>query len=592
VIPDPHPRPFACAQGDTGRGPNGGGQISRWSRLLSDPWQQALAVSYALLIFFIVYPLSQLLVSSVRAEGGWTVTHFRDFFALRYYRSALDHSLYVGAMVTLLATAIGVPLAAAVARWGVPGRALLRALIVLPLVSPPFIGAYSWILLLGRSGWVTKLLERMYVAVHPSAAGAVAGGGIPWIGTIYGSHGIILALTLNLYPFVFLVVSSAISSIDTSLEEAAQNLGSTPWRTFRTVTMPLLTPAILGGALLVFLTAVADFGSAVIIGEDYLVLPTLIYGLFVNEMGGQPAMAAAASMVLLALTTAVLLLERWYVGRRPYAMSGLRRPRERRVPRGLRALATAFTYGIVGLSLVPAVIVVMTSFFPSIGPMMHPGFSLDNYATVFRTVPRAMFNSLYLSGISTALCVLLGVVIGYLLVRRPNRLTAGLDAMLMVPYAIPGTVLAVALISAFGRRPLLLTGTVAILVTSYVIRRLPYAVRGVVAVLHNIEPATEEASLNLGASPARTFRRVTLPLMMPGIISGAVMTWVQVISEISSTILLYYGAWATMSVVIYQQVLSDNFGTAAAASTLLLAAVFVPLLAFNVWQGERAAELV
>jgi iron(III) transport system permease protein len=177
-------------------------------------------------------------------------------------------------------------------------------------------------------------------------------------------------------------------------------------------------------------------------------------------------------------------------------------------------------------------------------------------------------------------------------VRRPNRLTAGLDAMLMVPYAIPGTVLAVALISAFGRRPLLLTGTVAILVTSYVIRRLPYAVRGVVAVLHNIEPATEEASLSLGASPARTFRRVTLPLMMPGIISGAVMTWVQVISEISSTILLYYGAWATMSVVIYQQVLSDNFGTAAAASTLLLAAVFVPLLAFNVWQGERAAELV
>lgn len=564
------------------------------ARTFADPWRAALALSYILLIFLIVYPLSQLLVSSLRAEdGAWSLANFRDFFAMRYYRSALEHSLYVSTMVTLLATAIGVPLAAAVTRWGVPGKALLRALIVLPLVSPPFIGAYSWILLLGRNGWITNLLERVYVALHPSAAAAIAAGGsIPWFGTIYGPRGIILALTLNLYPFVFLVVSASLSSIDTSLEEAAGNLGSTPWRTFRTVTVPLLTPAILGGALLVFLTALADFGSAVIIGEDYLVLPTLIYGLFINEMASEPAMAAAASMVLLGCTAAVLLVERWYVGRRSYIMSGLRRRQEREVSPRLRALATVFTYGVVGVSLIPAAVVLVTSFFPTTGPMMRPGLSLDSYATVFRSVPRAMFNSLYLSGVSTLLCVMLGVVIGYLLVRRPGRWTAGLDALLMVPYAIPGTVLAVALISAFGRPPLLLTGTVTILVTSYVIRRMPYAVRGVVAVLHNIEPATEEASLSLGASPTRTFRQVTLPLMMPGIISGAVMTWVQVISEISSTILLYYGAWATMSVVIYQQVLSDNFGTAAATSSLLLAGVFVPLLAFNVWQGERAAELV
>jgi iron(III) transport system permease protein len=564
-----------------------------WPRISSDPWQPALALSYALLAFLIVYPLAQLFVSSLRAEGGaWTLAHFRDFFALRYYRAALDHSIYVGVMVTVCATAIGVPLAAAVTRWRVPGPAVLRALIVLPLVSPPFIGAYSWILLLGRNGWVTRLLERAYLAVRPSAAATIAGDGIPWIGSIYGAHGIILALTLNLYPFVFLVVAAALRSIDVSLEEAAANLGATPWRTFRTVTMRLLTPAILGGALLVFLTAVADFGSAVIIGEDYMVLPTLIYSLFINEMGGEPAMAAAASVVLLALTTAVLLVERWYVGRRSYVMSGLRRRGEREISPGLRALATAFTYGIVGLSLIPSLVVMVTSFFPSRGPMMQPGFSLGNYDSVFRSVPRAMFNSLFLSGVSTLACVVLGVIIGYLLVRRKGRATAGLDTLLMVPYAIPGTVLAVALISAFGAPPLLLTGTVAILIASYTVRRLPYAVRGVTTVLHNIEPATEEASLSLGASPARTFGRVTLPLMMPGIISGAVMTWIQVISEISSTILLYYGAWATMSVVIYQQVLSDNFGTAAAASTLLLAGVLVPLLAFNVWQGERAAELV
>ena len=543
-----------------------------------DPWQVALAGCYLLLALLIIYPLSQLLLGSLRTgTGSWTLGHFRDFFALRYYRAALEHSLYVGLMVTVFSTLLGVPLAVAVARWGVRGRALLRALVVLPLVSPPFIGAYSWILLLGRNGWITNLLKA-----H----------GLPWLGSIYGPQGIILALTLNLYPFVFLLVAASLSSIDASLEEASANLGATPGRTFRRVTVPLLMPAILGGALLVCLTAMADFGSAMIIGEDYLVLPTLIYSLFFNEMGGQLAMAAAASVVLLVCETAVLLVERWYLGRRSYGMSALRRTGEREVSPPLRLLASAFTYGVVGISLVPAAVVVVTSFFPSSGPVMWPGFSLGNYATVFYTVPRALFNSLYLSGISTLLCVVLAVVIGYLLVRRSSRATAGLDALLMMPYAVPGTVLAVALISAFGRPPLLLTGTVTILLVSYVVRRLPYAVRGVTAVLHHMEPAVEEASVSLGASPWGTFRRVTLPLMMPGIISGAVMTWVQVVSEISSTILLYFGPWKTMSVVIYEQVMSDNFGTAAAASSLLLAAVFLPLLLLNLWQGERTAELV
>jgi iron(III) transport system permease protein len=563
-------------------------------RARGDPWHGALALSYLLLLFLIAYPLALLLLSSLRAEGGgWSLRYFHEFFAQRYYRAALEHSLYVGAVVTLLATAIGVPLAVAVTRWAVPGKALLRALIVLPLVSPPFIGAYSWILLLGRNGWITNLLKHVYVALHPSAAAAInAGAPLPWIGTIYGPKGIILALTLNLYPFVFLMVSASLSSLDSALEDAAANLGASPWRTFRTITMPLLTPGILGGALLVFLHTVADFGSAMIIGEDYLVLPTLIYSLFVNEMQGQPAMASAASLVLLACTSLLLLAERWYVGRRSYLMSGVRRPAERSVSPRLRALGTVFAYGVVALSLIPAAVVMLTSFFPSSGPIMRPGFSLGNYAIIFREAPRALFNSFYLSAISTLLCVALGVVIGYLLVRRSSRWTAGLDSILMVPFAVPGTVLAVALITAFGAPPLLLTGTVTILIVSYVVRRLPYSVRGVVAVLHHIEPATEEASLSLGASPWRTFRRVTLPLMVPGIIAGAVMTWVQLISEISSTILLYYGSWATMSVKIYQQVVSDNFGTAAAGASLLLAAVFLPMLLFNMWQGEKAAELV
>lgn len=543
-----------------------------------DPWQLVLAGSFLLLGFFIIYPLAQLFLGSVRtASGGFTLGHFAHFFATPYYRAAFQHSLAVGALVTLFSVLLGVPLAVAVARWGVPGRALLRTLVVLPLVSPPFIGAYSWIMLLGRNGWVTHLLQA---------------AGVPWQGNIYGLQGIVLALTLNLYPFVFLLVAASLSSLDAALEEASANLGAAPWATFRRITVPLLMPAILGGGLLVFLTALADFGSPMIIGMEYMVLPTLIYSEYINDVGGQLSVAATASVILLACCTAVLLLERWYLGRRSYAMSGLRRPRERNVSPALRVLASSLTYLAVGISLIPAVVVLVTSFFPSSGPVMRPGFSLGNYQTLFYTVPRAMFASLTLSGVSTLVCVVLGVLVGYLLVRRRSRWTAGLDTLLMVPYAVPGTVLAVALISAFSGPRLILVGTVVILVVSYTIRRLPYAVRGVVAILHHLEPAVEEASVSLGASPARTFARVTLPLLTPGIVSGAVMTWVQVVSEISSTILLFFGEWKTMPVVIYQQVMSDNFGTAAAASTLLLLAVFVPLLALNLWQGEKAAELV
>lgn len=546
-------------------------------RKTADIWTGVTGLAFGLLLLLLIIPLGRLLWASlVGDDGGLTLKHYRDFLAYPYYSRTIGHSFLVSTLVTLSALVVAVPLAFLLARVDLPGKALLTSLAILPLVSPPFIGAYSWILLFGRAGYVTGLLQQ-------------AGISIP---TVYGMHGIVLALTLNLYPFVLLMVAGALRALDRSLEEAAQGLGSSPWRVFWTVTVPVTMPSLLGGAMLVFLTAFAEFGAPMIIGEGYQVLPTIVYSLFVNEMGANPAMASTGATLLVLCTTALLLVQYWAVGRKRYAMTQLR-PVPPVRPRPLvRGLLAGYAYLLVGLSLVPAAVVAVTSFFESRGPVLYPSFSLGSYREVLFNVPRAIANSFLLSTASTVLDVLLGTLIAYLVVRRRSAATAALDSCVMIPYAIPGTVVGVAYIVAFNQPPIVLTGTFLILLLAYFVRRLPYSVRAGSAILHQIDPAVEEASISLGVPPLKSFARVTARLMLPGIISGGILTWVQTITEISATIFLYFGAWSTITVVIYRQVSSSNFGAAAAASTLLLVAVFIPILCVNWLLGERAVAAV
>jgi iron(III) transport system permease protein len=542
-----------------------------------DAWDGVTGAGFGLLIVFLVLPLAKLLWASVVADGGgFTLRHYVAFLGRPYYSRTIGHSFLVAGLVTLVSLLLAVPLAWIVARAAVPGALLLRTLAILPLVSPPFIGAYAWILLFGRAGYVTTTLQAWGVTVP----------------TVYGMHGIVLALALNLYPLAFLVTLTGLRTIDHSLEEAAEGLGSAPGRVWRTVTVPVILPSILGGALLVFLTAFADFGAPMIIGEGYQVLPTIVYSLFVDEMGGPPAMASTAASLLVLCTTAILFVQWWLSGRRSYAMSQLHPSPPIRVSPLVRGLLAAFAYAVIGLSLVPAAVVAVTSFFEARGPVLYPRFSLGSYREILYNVPGALVNSVALSGMSTVLDVALGTLIAYLVVRRRSALTAGLDSAVMLPYAVPGTVVGIAYIVAFNTPPLVLTGTFLILVLAYWVRRLPYAVRSGAAILQQLDPSVEEASVSLGVPPVRTFLRVTARLMLPGIVSGAILTWVQTITEISATIFLYTAAWSTVTVVIYRQVSSSNFGAAAAASTLLLVAVFVPVLLVNWLLGERAVAAV
>lgn len=544
---------------------------------LHDPWSWATLGIFVVLAVFLIYPLFSLVLASLSGQEDTSfLGNYVRFFSFRYYWSSVVNSLFVSSLATAGALLVGLPMAYCLTRFRVPGAALLQTLATLPLISPTFIGAYAWILLLGRSGIITETLRKVGIDIPP----------------IYGWPGIVLVFSLQFSPFVFLLVSGALRAVDASLEEAGLNLGSSGYRTFRTVILPLILPSVLSGALLVFMASLADFGTPMIIGENYRVLPTLAYGEFINELGGNPSMASTLSMLLVLCSTGVLLVQRFWVSRKTHAAACMRPIESIKLGFLPQSLVLLFCVSVITVSMLPLIVIFVSSFAKTVGPVMHPAFSLASYRRVLYLIPRAMSNTLFFSSLSTALGIMAGVIVAYLLVRRASPLKGILDALVMLPFALPGTVIGIALVAAFNRPPLLLTGTWLILVISYFVRRLPYSVRASVAILHQVHPSFEEASASLGASPRRTFLKIVVPLMVPGVISGAALAWVTTINELSSTVVLYQAAYATMSVSIYGQVFSNEFGSAAALASILLAVTFIPLFLIN-WRyrGARVGSI-
>jgi iron(III) transport system permease protein len=391
------------------------------------------------------------------------------------------------------------------------------------------------------------------------------------------------------FPLVFLLVSGALAAVDQSMEDAALSLGSRPRQAFFGVILPVILPSLTAGALLVFMATMADFGTPMVLGEGLRTLPTLMYGEFINELGGNPTMASTLGSLLILINTAALMGQRYFAFRKAYHVVCLRPLQPRRPSRLRLALTSAAVYGVIALALVPAATILVSSFMPTRGPVMYLGLSLQSYATVLHLVPRAVANTFMLTGLAVALDVGLGVLLAYCLARRPSRTHAALDALIMLAYAIPGTVVGVGLILVYNHPPIVLTGTWVILLVSYFIRHLPYPVRACAAMLQQIDVRVEEASISLGVPPFRTFWRVTAPLMFPAIVSGATLAWITTIGELSSSILLYSGPWATTSVEIFTQVFSNHFGTASALASILIVAAAAPLFLMYRLLGQQAA---
>ncbi|GLI50719.1 iron ABC transporter permease [Tepidanaerobacter syntrophicus] len=533
-------------------------------RELLSVWNLISLFSLIVIGIFIGYPLLRLFIKSFLETGSFSLQSYKDFFSLPYYFSTLKNSLVVCTCATVCATAIGLPMAYIVSRFDIPCKRLINICVILSLMSPPFIGAYSWILLLGRNGFITNTLSN--IGIDPP--------------TIYGFGGILLVFTLKFYPYVYLYVSGALQSIDSSLEEAAENLGVSGLKKLFTVTFPLILPTIASGALMVFMTSLADFGTPMLIGEGYRVLPVVVYTEFMSETGGNTSMASTLSVIIIVCSTAILFLQKWYVDRKNYQMSALRPPKISELKPLAKFLATAFCFVCVFLAMLPQITVLVTSFIKTNGPIFVKGFSLDSYFSIFYKLGRNIKNTFVFSTIAIIIMVIAGMLLSYLIVRKRNKLTMAIDALIMLPYVIPGAVLGITLLGAFNKPPIIISGTAAIMVLSYVIRKLPYTIRSSTAILYQIDPSIDEASISLGVSPIKTFFKVTAPMMMSGVLSGAVISWITTINELSSSIILYTGKTGTISVAIYSEVARGGYGTAAALASILTVVTTVSLLIF------------
>ncbi len=541
-------------------------------------WTLVSMLAAAVVGGLLLWPLSSILSASFldNATRELTLGNYARVLGQPFFRTALLNTLIVGLGGMLGAMLLGLPLAVLTTRHVIAGRQFLATLAVLALVSPPFIGAYAWIMMLGRNGFIRTALEEFGVDL-PS---------------IYGFLGIVLVFSLKFYPFVFLLASSSLRTINPSLEEAAEGLGAGSWRRFFAVTLPLVSPAVSAGALLTFVLSVADFGTPAIVGGNVRVLATTAYNMFTSEMAGNPGVASATSVVLIVLSPAVVALQRASVRRRNVAGNLIRRLAPKPLP-PLRSAAAHFVcYAIVLASSLPSLVVVWTSFRKTSGPVFKPGYGLDSYSRILREVPQVISNSFVYSLVAVALIVVVGSLVGYLVARRETRVAAILDAALFVPYVVPGVVLGLAFVVTFNVKPIEITGTATIIVLMLFIRRLPYAVRSSASILKQIRGSIEEAAVSLGASPARAFALVTLPLMLPGIVAGALMSFITAINELSSSLILYVGRTMTMPVRIYLSVLDGEFGTAAALSTILLVASGAAVYAVYRVSGRNESAFV
>ena len=539
-----------------------------------DFWNIVTFLIIIVFAIFLIYPLLSLFLDGFKdsKSGVWSLMNYIQFFSKKYYTSALVNSFKLTISVTVIAVLIGVPLAYFMSFYKIKGKGVLEVLFIISMMSPNFIGAYSWILLLGRNGSVTKFLEKALGINMPS---------------IYGFAGMLLVFSLKLYPFIYIYVSGALKKIDVALSEAAESLGCGGLKKVFTVIMPLITPTLVAAALLVFMNCMADFGTPALIGEGYRVMPTLVYSEFVGESGGSANFAACMATIMIIITALVFFLQKWYINTKSFTMSSIR-PIQPKEPKGLfKVLIYLYIYLLAGLSIIPQAMVVYTSFKATKMQVFVDGFSLGSYKKVADKALAAVTNTYVFCFFAIVIIITLGMLIAYLTVRRRSVLTSAIDSIAMFPYIVPGSVLGITLLIAFNHKPLMLAGTAFIIIISLVIRRLAYTLRSSSAILYQISPSMEEAAVSLGDTPAKSFVKVTAKMMLPGVASGAILSWITIINELSSSVMLYTSKTKTMSVAIYNEVIRASYGPAAALASILTLTTVISLLVFFKVSGSK-----
>lgn len=540
---------------------------SLWERVIASsrsPWLWPAVFCLLVLVALVVWPLAALFYQSALdpKTGQLSLDGFRQFFDNPRYTTAFFNTIILGVASTCGAVMLGAPLAYVVARYDFPGKPLVALLPLVTIILPDIVVSQAWLMLLGNNGILRHGLESIGLEL-PS---------------FYGWFGMIYTLILNDYTYVYIGMLAALKAIDGSIEEAAVNLGATDLRRAMTVTLPVLAPALLVNAMIVFTLAVDNFSIPMILGGRVDVLSALTYTTFLSEMGGSPIMQSVLAVVSVVLVGFVLFIQKRVVERKTYQMYQGRSPKAVKASGIWSVLLAGSAVLFVAISLIPAVIVIIGAFTKASGPVMRYGtWTLENMERAIRTAPEPILNSLMLASVAAIVGTCFATVTSYLIVKKRVWVVSLLDYVVMLPLAISGTVLGIALIQTYNSGMIILTGTWVLMAAALFVRKVPFSIRSASASLYSIPDSIEEASINLGVSPIRSFFKVVLPVMKPAIFGAAILMWVTSLAEISATIVLYYGGMETMPIQMFRQIDAGYLARASAYGVILMVVIIVPI---------------
>lgn len=524
--------------------------------------------------------------------GAWTLDYVVEVFRNDLYREGLSNSLVIAQWTTFGCLAVALPLAVVYVRFDYPGRALLNSLVLTPLILPPFVGAIGAQAMLGQAGALNSLLMALGLMSRESPA--------DWLGQGQ-MFGVVLMNTLHLYPIVYLNAAASLANLDPALEEAAANLGCPPWRRFWRVTLPLTMPGIFAGSAIAFIWAFTELGVPLIF--DFSRVTSVQIFSAIKDLSDNPF--PYALVVVLLFVATLIYAASALAFERNVAVGGGRATTGREtivLSPGRGRLCTAAFTGVTCVALIPHVGVTLLSFardwygtvFPEGLTLAHYGQALGHELTL-----GSIANSLKYSTLATAVDLVLGVGVAYVVVRTRLYGRHILDAMAMLPLAVPGIVLAFGYLALsregqplhglmLGEDPLLL------LVIAYAMRRLPYVVRSASAGFQQVSPVLEEAAQNLGASPERALRRITLPLVAPHLLAGALLAFSFAMLEVSDSMILAQQAGhfpITKAIYTLASALGDGPALAAALGVWSMLFLTITILGAGLVLGKRLGAL-
>ena len=542
-------------------GPSSGRLAARGTRSL-DLRHVFLALTGALFAGIIVYPLYHVLIRSFTGGDGLSLANYAKVFSNPTNFKALWNSIWMSATTSVIAMVAGTALALFVVRTDIPYKNFLRVMLLMPYAIPPFIGAIAWTQLFGPAGYISKAYMNLFSTFD-----------VPW--NIYSAGGIVLVMAVYQFPVVFITVSGALGRLDPSFEEASRMSGASAFKTMRDVTIPLVMPSIMAGTLLAFVGAISNFGIPALLGfrARFYVLTTRIYSaLAIPDMPLATAMA-----VLLAITagSALFIQMKFERGQSRYTVISGKSVRPQTISLGHWRMPIFFLVIFASLfaSVVPMGSMLLTSVLKYWGaPIMLANLTLRHYTYVFNLdmARRALQNSFILAMLAATITMTLGAVVSYMSVKAKIKAAGVLDVVGTFPYAVPCTVIAIAMILAWSRPPIMLYGTLWIMLAAYLVRYMPFSIRTTRAALQQIHSSLEEAARMSGAGWLQTMRHIVVPLIKPGLIAGWILVFMPAFRELTMSVLLWSQGNETIGVVIYNMQDAGNTQIAAAISSIVL----------------------